>query len=89
MSLTIFHCCWLSLTVSSTPMELLAVSHCLPLLLAVSPGHMDLLHVSHCQRLLLDVSHRLYQCNGVAACLSLSPVVTGSPLLSLQVLWSC
>ena len=39
MSLTLSYCCWLSLTFSSGPMDLLNVSHCNPLLLTVSQLH--------------------------------------------------
>ena len=52
MSLTIFHCCWLSLTVSPSSIELMHVDHCLQWLLAFSHyiymySPMELLHVSH------------------------------------------
>ena len=59
MSLTVYYVCWLSctvsplpwscymsLTVSSSSMEMLHVSHCLPWFLAVSLSSMLLLHVS-------------------------------------------
>ena len=36
MSLTVSHCCWLSIIVFSNSMELLAFSHSLPLFLSVS-----------------------------------------------------
>ena len=56
MSLTVSHCCWLSLTVS---MELLHVSQCLPRLLAVSlclSVQIKLQHISNCFLLSLTVS---------------------------------
>ena len=65
-------------------------------------GPMELLHLSHFHPLLWDFSHGLYQCNevaaclslslqchGVAACLSQSPMVACSLRLSLPVPWSC
>ena len=70
--------CWLPLT----------ISHCCWLSLTVYPSPIEWLHVSHCHPLLLDVSYRLYQCHGVAACLSLSPIVTGCLYRSLPVPWS-
>ena len=45
---------------------------------------MKLLYVSYCLLMLLAVSHSLSQCHGVAACLSLSPMVAGRFSLSLQ-----
>ena len=65
--LHVSHCLPFFCTVSSSSINLLAAIHCLLLLQAVSHGS-----VSHCHPLLLDVSHRLYQCNGVVICLSLS-----------------
>ena len=62
MSLTVSHCCWLSLTVFPSAMELLHVSYCLLVLLAVYhclSGVMELLHISHCLPCLLAVSHYL------------------------------
>ena len=59
MSLTVSFCCWLSLTFSSSAIELLR------------PWY-------------LSVSHCLSQCHGVAACLSLSPIVSGYLSLPLQ-----
>ena len=72
MILTVSYCYRLSLTVSTSAMELLHVSQCLPWMLAVShclSSLMELLHVSHCLSLLLAVSHYLSHCHGVAACL--------------------
>ena len=92
MSLTVYYGCWLSLTASSLSMELLPVFHCLPWLLALShcsSGPIQILQVFHCLALLLAASHCLFQSYGVAACLSLSPIVAGFLLLSLTVQLSC
>ena len=83
--------CYISLTFSSSSMELLHVHHCVPLLLAfshfLSQSHWvtSLLSLSsmitafsHClsgPMEFLHVSHCLFQFHLVAACLSLSPVV--------------
>ena len=86
MSLTVSYDCSLSLTVSSSGIELLHVSHCLPRLLAFSHSlscPMELLHISHCLSFLLAVSHYLFQLQGVDVCLSLSSMVAGCLSLSL------
>ena len=70
----------MSLTVSSSSMELLHVYYCLPLFLAVSPSALALsLIVDGC----LSLSLRSH---GVASCLSQSLIVAG---LSLLVPWRC
>ena len=51
MSLTVSYSCCLSLTASSSAMEVLQVSHSLPLLLAFYhclSGPMEFLHVCYC-----------------------------------------
>ena len=62
MSLTVFHCCWLSLTVSPSTMELLHVYHSFPAM------------VASCLSLYLP-SHEVPKCLSmspmVASCLSL------------------
>ena len=50
MSLTVYHCRWLSHTVSASSMELVHVYHCLLWLVDVCHcliGLVELLHVSH------------------------------------------
>ena len=74
----------------SGPMELLHYSHRLPWLLAVSyclSGPMELLYVSHCLIWLLAVSNSLSS-YWVAACLSMSLIVSGCLSLSHSVPWS-
>ena len=77
MSLTVSYCNWMSLIVSPTAIEFLNVSHCPLWLLAVSHflfGPMEFLHIFH----------GLFHFHLVAACLSLSPMVSGCLILSLQ-----
>ena len=92
MSLIFSYDFWLSQAVSSSPKALMAVSYSLLLLLIFFyclSGLFELVHVSHCLLLLLAFSHCFSQYQGVAACLKLSPMVAGSPSLSLSVPWSC
>ena len=79
---------WLSLTVSYSAMELIALSNCLPSYLRsliVSSSSKDLLHVSYCFLCLLAVSHCLFQCHGVTCSLSISLLFAGFLSLSLPV----
>ena len=86
MIFTVTYCCWLSLTVSLSTMDLLYVSHSLPWLLAVSYylyNNIELMAVSHCLPWMmaffhclscpmefLDVSHCLLWLLAVSNCLS-------------------
>ena len=84
MALTVSYGCWLSLTVCMVPRSFytsLTVFHGCWMSLTVSPSNMELLHVVHCLSFLLTVSHSLH---GVAACLSVSPMVAGSLSHSLR-----
>ena len=72
MSLIVFYGNWLSLTVSTSVMELLHVFHCLPLLLAVYKCLFQLHAVAAC----LQPSHI------GAGCLSLSLLVPWSCSMS-------
>ena len=92
MSLNVPYGCWLSLSISPRAMDLQHVSKCLQCLLAVTyylNGSMELQHVSLYLLLLLVDSHYVSQCQGVAACISLSPIVADCFSLSLPVPWSC
>ena len=87
MSLTVSYCCWLSLTISLSSMELLHISHFLPWLLAVSHSltcPMELLHVFHCLLWLLAFSHCHTQCHVLSACHKSSLMVAGCLSLSLR-----
>ena len=88
MSLSVFHGCLLSLTVSPVPwscyMSLifagcLSLSYPVPLYCCMSltlfSCSMELLHVYHCHLWFLAVSQYFYQYHGGAASLSLSPIV--------------
>ena len=80
------------LTAFSSAMELLAVSNCLSWLLAVSHClsiPMELLAVFNCLPWSLAFYQCFFQFPGVAAGLSLSPIVSGCLSISLLVPWSC
>ena len=78
MPLTDAHCCWLSLTFSADPMELLNVFHCHLLLLAVSYYISQCHEVTACLSLAPIAAGSLslsIRSHGVAACVLLSPIV--------------
>ena len=66
-----------------------ALSHYCWLYLAVCSSSIELMHVSHCLQWLPAFSHCLFQFHGVAACLSLSLIVSGFLSLSVLAPWSC
>ena len=91
MSLTVSHCCWLPLTVSSSSMELMAFPHYLTCLLVVShclTRPIKFIDFFICLSLLLAFSNSLSQYHGFATRLLLFSIIAGFLSLFLSELLS-